>query len=152
MTPALSFLAVLGLAQPPEMVTIKVFGRDMSGLRDQEVIYRGTCDSRPASAEIRRSTLTEPGRLVLRAGRWRRTLPATFLCGAALTSALHSIGLGCDGRRLQLHALAIRENAQGEFIMDIQNAFLDMRTGALSLDEMRTLSPSETRSENAPNR
>jgi hypothetical protein len=46
-----------------------------------------------------------------------------------------------------LHALALHPNAQGELITEIQNAILDLRTGALEVTELRTLSPAETRSE-----
>ncbi len=146
------FLTLLFLVQPEGMTRITVTGREMVGLHNREDVIRGTCDGRPASATITKAYRGARGRLVLRSGRWAREVPSTFLNGALLTSSLQSVGIGCDGQRLQLHALAIRENGQGEFVMDIQNAILDMRTGALSIDEMRTLSPAETRSENAPNR
>jgi len=148
----LLFLALLSLTQPEGMTRITVTGREMVGLRDRVDVIRGTCDRRPVSAIITKNYWGARGRVVLRAGQWRREVPPTFLNGSLLSSGLKSAELESRLPRVQLHALAIRENAHGEFVMEIQNAVLDMRTGALSIDEMRTLSPAETRSENAPNR
>lgn len=140
------------MAQPQGMERITVTGREMIGLRNREDVIRGNCDGRPASATIIKAYRGARGGIVLRAGRWVREVPRGFLDDLLLTSSLKSTELSCDGRRLEFHALVIRENAEGEFVMSIQNATLDMRTGALSVDPMRTLSPAETRSENEPNR
>jgi len=140
-------IAASSLAISQEMVPIRIFGREMTGLRNLETVIRGTCDGRPASATITKAYWGVRGRLVLRSGRWVRDVPSTFLNGALLSSGLQSAGLGCDGRRLQLHALAIRADSHGDLIMDRQDAILDLRTGILTLTDLRTLSPAETREE-----
>jgi hypothetical protein len=106
-------IALFVVAQPQEMVPIRINTRDYSGLRGREDILRGTCDGRPASATITKSYWGRRGRLVLRAGRWVREVPPNFLNGSLFSSGLKSAELSCDGRRLQLHALTIHENAQG---------------------------------------
>lgn len=143
----LTYLASLLLAsgQPGQVVTIH--GRDMAGLRDREDVIRGSCDGHPASATIVKAYRGRAGRLTLRGGRFARDIPATFLGGALFRQRLTFAGLGCDGRRLQLHALAIRPNARGELVMDIQDATLDLRTGVVSTTDLRTLTPAETLAE-----
>jgi hypothetical protein len=142
-----SLLLALAFLAQPGMTRVDVFGREIIGLRNYEDVIRGTCDGRPASAIITKAYHGQRGRLLLRSGRWAREVPPAFLNGAAFTSGLQSLGLACDGQSLQLHALAIHPDAQGELVMDIQNATLDLRTGALTMTELRTLSPAETRSE-----
>jgi hypothetical protein len=148
----LLLLALAAVVAPPATERIVITGREMVGLRDRQDVIRGTCDGRPASATITKAYRGAAGSIVLRAGRWTREVPRGFLDDLLLTSSFQSSGISCDGRRLELHALVLHENAQREFVMSIQNATLDMRTGRLSVDEMRTLSPAETRSENSPRR
>lgn len=140
-------LALALLSQPQEMATIRVFGREMSGLHNRQDIIRGICDGHPASVTITKAYRGAAGRVVLRAGRWRRELPTNFLNGSLLSSGLKSAELACDGRRVQLSGLAIRADAHGDLIMVVQNAILDLRTGDLSLTELRSLSPAQTREE-----
>ena len=141
------FLVLALLAQPPGMTRIEINTRDMVGLRDRENVIRGTCDGRPASATIVMASSGGGGRLVLSAGSLTREVPPTFLNGSLVANGLFHTGLACDGQRLQLSASAIRTGAQGEIIMDVQRIIMDLRTGAISMTEMRTLSPAETRSE-----
>lgn len=120
----------------------------MSGLRNLEEVLHGTCDGRPASATVTRARYGGTrGRLVLRGGGFTREVPPTFLNGGVLSSGFKSTGLACDGRRLQLHALALRADAHGEIVMDKQDATLDLRTGELSMTALTTLSPAATRAE-----
>jgi hypothetical protein len=74
-------------------------------------------------------------------------VPPTFLNGTLVSNGLYYTGLACDGRRLQLSALAVRGDAHGDLVMDKQNAILDLRTGILTLTDLHTLSPAETREE-----
>jgi hypothetical protein len=74
-------------------------------------------------------------------------VPPAFLNGGLLSSGFKSAGLACDGRRLSLHALALRADADGDIVMDIQDATLDLRTGELSMTVLTTLSPAATRAE-----
>lgn len=140
-------IALSLLAQTPGMTRIDINIRETVGLHDREDVVRGTCDGRPASATITKAYRGRTARLVLRSGRWATDVPPTFLNGGLFTRSLNSLGLACDGERLELHALLIRPDAQGEIVMDIQEATLDLRTGAVSMSEMRTLSPAETRAE-----
>ena len=140
-------LVALALIAEPQDTLIRVFGREMVGLHDREDVIRGTCDGRPASATIIKAYRGRAGNIVLRAGRWASALPPNFLHGALLSSGFQSLGLACDGQRLQLHALALHQNAEGELVTEIQNAILDLRTGRIEVTELRTLSPAETRSE-----
>jgi len=140
-------IALSLLLQPEGMTRITVTGREMVGLRDRVDIIRGTCDGRPVSATITKSYRGATARLVLRAGRWTREVPPLFLNGHLFTSALQSAELGCDGRRLQLHALAIRGDGHGEIVLMVQNATMDLRTGVVSLSELTTYNPAETRAE-----
>ena len=140
-------IALALLLQPEGMTRITVTGREMVGLRDRVDVIRGTCDGRPVSATITKSYRGAMARLILRAGRWTREVPAPFLNGSLFANALQSAELGCDGRRLQLHARAIRGNGRGDLVLMVQNATMDMRTGAISLSELTTYSPAQTREE-----
>lgn len=141
------FLVLAVLAQPPGMTRIEINTREMVGLRDRENVIRGTCDGRPASATIIMASSGRAGRLVLSAGSLTREVPPAFLNGSLVANGLFHTGLACDGQRLQLSASAVRTDAQGAIIMDVQRIVMDLRTGEVSMTEMRTLSPAETRSE-----
>lgn len=143
---SLSIALALSL-QLEGMTRITVTGREMVGLRERVNVIRGTCDGRPVSATITKSYRGATARLILRAGRWTREVPPPFLNGSLFTNALQSAELGCDGRRLQLHALAIRGDGHGDIVLMVQNATMDMRTGVVSLSELTTYSPAETRAE-----
>lgn len=139
-----AFLALA--AQPPGSETIEVIGRDMAGVENYEKIIRGTCDGQPASFTIVTATRERPGRLVLRGGSFARHLPPTFLDGSLVTNGLYWTGLACDGRRVQLSAMAIRDEGD-EIVLVRQNAVLDLDTGEITLRGLRRFSPAETRSE-----
>lgn len=126
--------------------TIVINTREMVGVQDREQIIRGTCDGQATSLTITNATRERPGQLVLRAGSVERELPPTFLDGSLVTNGLYHTGLACDGRRLQLSGLAIRDEGD-EAVLIRQKAVLDMRSGALRVTELRRLSPAETRSE-----
>ena len=131
---------------PPGSETIHIRGRDLSGLQEYEKIIHGTCDGTPASFTIRTATREQPGRLVLRAGSFERELPPTFLDGSLVTNGLYHTGLACDGRSVQLTAETIRD-AGDQFILVRQNAVIDIRTGILTLRDLRRLSPEQSHSE-----
>ena len=126
--------------------TIVINTREMVGVQDREQITRGTCDGQAASLTIANATRERPGRLVLRAGSVERELPPSFLDGSFVTNGLYHTGIACDGRRVQVSGLAIRDDGD-EVVLVRQNAVLDMRTGALRVSELRRLTPAETRSE-----
>lgn len=145
-------LALSLLAESPEMVEIRVaHGREMTALHDREDVIRGSCDGRPASLTITKVYRGQTPRLLLRGGRWAREVPPSFLNGALFSSGLKSAELACDGQRIQISGLAIRANSQGEIIMDLQEAILELRTGVMTLTDLRTLTPAQTRSELSPN-
>lgn len=138
---------ILALLVPPDSETLTITsGRDYAGLRDYETVIRGTCDGRPASFTITAATRQRPGRLVLRGGSFERELPVGFLDGSLVTNGLYYTGLACDGERLHLSSEAIRDIGD-DIILVRQNAVLDLGTGALTLRELKRLSPEETRSE-----
>lgn len=139
----LAILVAFGAVQPE---TIIIDTRDMIDVQDREQINRGTCDGQPASLTITNATRERPGQLVLRAGSVERELPPTFLDGSMVANGLYHTGLACDGRRLKLSGLAIRDDGD-EAVLVRQDAVLDMRSGTLRVTELRRLSPAETRSE-----
>jgi len=145
-------LALSALAQLEEMEEIRITGYEMSGLQNRETVIRGTCHGRPASAtigmiDLRSAHPERTGRVMLRAGRWVRQVPRAFLHGNLIFNGINWTGLACDGRRLKLNARAVRRDDGGEIVMDAQEAILDLRTGIVTMTELRTLSPAETRSE-----
>lgn len=140
-------LAILAIQPPPVQRVTVTSGRDMAGLQNPETVIRGTCDGQPASATITRTADGRNGRIVLRVRRLTRQFPRSFLNGAVIINTVHSLGLACDGRRLQLHGTAIRPNPAGEIRLETQDIVLDIRTGALSIGSLMTLSPAETRAE-----
>lgn len=147
------FFIALGLVvQPQGTEEIRVtHGRDMTALHERQDVIRGSCDGRPASLTITKVYRGQTPRLVLRAGRWRREIPPAFLNGAMFSSALKSAELACDGQRIQISGLAIRANSEGQLIMDLQEVILELRTGELSMNPLRTLTPAETLAELSPN-
>ena len=128
-------------------VAIPITTRDMTGLHNRQDILRGTCDGRAASLTITKAYRGATGRLVLRGGRWTRDVSPAFLGGRLVTNSLQSVGIGCDGRRLQVRGRVLRTDSRGEIVLDVQNVVLDLRTGMMTMDDLRTLTAAETRAE-----
>ncbi|TMJ19681.1 MAG: hypothetical protein E6G92_07890 [Alphaproteobacteria bacterium] len=140
-------IALLMVSPPSESTPIRIDIREMSGLRHSDEVVRGTCDERPVSLTITKAYRDAPGRLVLRLGRRTQEIPVSFLNGQLVQESLQSVGLACDGRRLQVRAIVARADSGGDIVLDVQQATLDIATGSLVIGALRTLSPAETRSE-----
>jgi hypothetical protein len=140
-------IALAFLAPSQAMAPIRIDIREMGGLHNREDVIRGTCDNRPASLTITKAYRSAPGRLVLRIGRRTQEIPASFLNGQLVRQSLQTVGLACDGRRLQVHAIVARADNTGETVLDVQGATLDIASGNLTIGTLRTLTPAETRSE-----
>jgi hypothetical protein len=139
--PAYAFL-LLGASQPGQVVTIQ--GREMAGLHNVQQVISGTCDGRPASATIRKGINGQGAQVVLRSRRWIREIPGSFLNGALRRQSLTSLGLACDGTRLQLLAVTVRADARSGMSLISQTATLNLRTGVLTIGELVTENPAET--------
>ena len=142
---ALSLLA--GFAEPPDNVQIAVSGRDYTTLNASTETFRGLCDGREASLTIEKAYRGQAGRLVLRYEQLSRELPANFLEGRLVSGSYYAAGLGCDGRRLRFLARVAQIASDGTVNLRVQHATMDLRTGDLSVSQIRTMTPEEVRYE-----
>jgi hypothetical protein len=99
-------------AQPPERVTITVYGRESVGLDERKDVITGLCDGVPSSViitkESRRPGRAAPGMIEMRHGDSSIEVPASFARGVLVRNSVHGTGLGCDGKRLKLWVYAVQ--------------------------------------------